>query len=192
MAPLILNLNATWRCVQHHAPTALPLGKGTWVGPRSGVDVLEKRRISSTAVIQIPGRLVCSLVIILLTLSRTALINWNWRTLAQINISKYQQKFNIKSFIRHGRPVQKDVRLRRANNYGMSIVTYRRSLSSKYEPKSIVQVLDVPQTDVTCTYTGTFMANTRCAFLRRNAGTSAPDKHCALSVHWTDVKLIPS
>jgi len=37
---------------QPHAPTALPLGKESlvpfvgWVGPRSGLDVLEKRKMS--------------------------------------------------------------------------------------------------------------------------------------------------
>jgi len=50
----------------------------------------------------------------------------------------------------------------------MSIVMYMRPLSSKFETKSIVQVFDVPQTDVTCIYVGNSMVSTCCAFLRRN------------------------
>jgi len=50
----------------------------------------------------------------------------------------------------------------------MSIVTYMWPSSSKCEPKSIMQVFDVPETDVSCKYTGTCMVSTCCAFLGRN------------------------
>jgi len=45
---------------------------------------------------------------------------------------------------------------------------YVRPPSSKIVPKSIVQVFDVPQTEVTCINVGTRMVSTCCAFLRLN------------------------